>query len=121
MSDAPDTALYERIYRLVREIPAGQVATYGQIAKLVGCGARVAGYAMAAVPAGSNVPWHRVINARGGISPRRGGGGEVRQRRLLEQEGLRFNRAGRLNLDEVRWAGPGWIWLEQHGYDPGGQ
>ena len=112
-------ALHARIFALVAEIPAGRVATYGQIARIVGCTARMAGYAMAAVPAGCGVPWHRVINAQGRISQRIQGGGEVRQRRLLEAEGLRFDRTGRVDLDAVRWPGPGWDWLDRHGYDPG--
>ncbi len=111
--------LYSRIWELVAEIPPGRVATYGQIARLVGCTARVSGYAMAAVPAGSDVPWHRVINAKGEISERKGGGGEARQKRLLREEGVLFDRKGRVDLAEVGWPGPGWDWLERHGYDPG--
>ncbi|MEE8545525.1 MAG: MGMT family protein [Alphaproteobacteria bacterium] len=109
----------QRIYDLVRRVPEGQVASYGQLARLVGCGARLVGYAMAALPARSEVPWHRVINADGGISPRRSGGGEIRQRRLLEAEGVRFDSRGRVDLETVGWHGPGWDWLERHGYDPG--
>ena len=68
MSDP--TPLYVRIYDLVRQIPPGKVATYGQIAGVVGgCTARMVGYAMAAVPEGLDVPWQRVINAKGKISP----------------------------------------------------
>ncbi|MCG8696230.1 MAG: MGMT family protein [Minwuiales bacterium] len=118
MAATQTEALYERIYALVREIPPGRVATYGQIARIVGCTARVSGYAMAAVPGGSDVPWHRVINSQGKISPRKGGGGEARQKRLLREEGLRFDRQGRVKLDEVRWEGPGWAWLAQNGYEP---
>lgn len=110
---------HERIFALVRLIPAGQVASYGQLARIAGCTARFVGYAMAAVPKGSGVPWHRVINSQGGVSPRRGGGGEVRQRRLLEAEGLVFDGHDRVDLDAVGWPGPGWDWLERHGYDPG--
>ena len=111
------TQLYDRIYALVREIPPGRVATYGQIAAIVGCTARVVGYAMAACPSDS-VPWQRVINSRGEISPRPGGGAS-RQRALLDAEGVGFSAAGRVNLQMVRWPGPGWDWLERHGYDPG--
>jgi len=113
-------ALHARIYALVREIPPGRVASYGQLARMVGCAPRVVGYAMAALPGGSNVPWQRVVNARGGISPRTGGGGEMRQRRLLEAEGLSFDAQGRLDLAAHAWAGPGWDWLERHGYEPAG-
>ncbi len=111
-------ALYERIHDIVREVPAGRVATYGQVARIAGCTARVAGYAMAAVPAGGGVPWQRVVNAAGAISARKQGGGETRQRRLLKGEGVAFDRRGRIDLAVHGWAGPGWIWLEQQGYDP---
>ncbi len=111
---------YGRIYALVRRIPAGRVATYGQIARLAGCGARMAGYAMAAVPKGSGIPWQRVINAQGRISPRKGGGGETRQLKLLRAEGIAFDATGRVDLKAVGWTGPGWEWLEAHGYDPAG-
>ncbi len=58
--------LYNRIYLVVRQIPRGQVATYGQIATIVGnCTARMAGYAMAAAP--DDVPWQRVVNAKGKV------------------------------------------------------
>lgn len=109
---------FERIYAVVREIPAGRVATYGQIAGIVGCTARMVGYAMAATPSGSDIPWQRVINSRGEISPRPGDG-PSRQRDLLGGEGIRFSAAGRVDLTEVGWSGPGWAWLERHGFDPG--
>ncbi len=110
---------YQRIYALARLVPPGKVATYGQLARLAGCRARTAGYAMAGLPAGTDVPWHRVINARGAVSERRGGGGQVTQQRLLEAEGHVFDAQGRLELDAVRWPGPGLAWLERHGYDTG--
>jgi methylated-DNA-protein-cysteine methyltransferase-like protein len=98
---------YEQIYEAVRGIPPGKVATYGQIAKVVGrCTARMVGYAMAALPPGSEVPWQRVINHEGEISTRSRGDGALRQRRLLQREGIRFDRKGRINLKKVRWAGP---------------
>ena len=98
---------YEQIYEAVRRIPPGQVATYGQIAKIVGrCTARMVGYAMAALPWGVGVPWQRVINHKGEISTRSRGDGVLRQRRLLQKEGIRFDRKGRVNLKKVRWAGP---------------
>lgn len=114
---ATGAQLYDRIYAVVREIPPGRVATYGQVAGIVGCTARVVGYAMAACPS-DGIPWQRVINSRGEISARPGGGA-TRQRRLLDEEGVPFNAAGRVDLGSVRWAGPGWDWLERHGYDPG--
>lgn len=110
---------YQRIHALARLVPAGQVATYGQLARLAGCRARTAGYAMAGLAAGTDVPWHRVVNARGAVSERRGGGGGAVQRRLLEAEGHVFDARGRLGLDAARWPGPGLAWLERHGYDTG--
>lgn len=97
---------YQRIYAIVRKIPPGRVATYGQIADLAGLAghARQVGYAMAALPTHSAVPWHRVINAQGRISMRRSGpGGSIVQQQLLEREGVRFDAGGRLSLATFRW------------------
>ena len=64
---AEQQRLYERIYLVVRQIPPGKVATYGQVAQITGnCTARMVGYAMAACP--DDVPWQRVINAQGKVS-----------------------------------------------------
>jgi methylated-DNA-protein-cysteine methyltransferase-like protein len=97
---------YERIYAVARKIPRGRVATYGQVARLAGLPghARQVGYAMAALKPGVRVPWHRVINAQGKVSLRRAGpGAGVRQRQLLEREGVKFGPAGRVSLDRYRW------------------
>ena len=111
---------YERIYTIVRLIPAGQVSTYGDIASIVGdCTARMVGYAMAAADAHGDVPWHRVINAQGKISPRGDGGGEVLQRARLEDEGLIFNNEGKVDLKRLRWLGPSVEWKLANGFDPG--
>jgi methylated-DNA-protein-cysteine methyltransferase related protein len=110
---------YERIYEVVRLIPPGRVATYGQVASIVGnCTARMVGYAMAALPPGSGVPWQRVINAQGKISLRADSTGNSHQRQLLEEEGIRFDGQGRVNLRQVRWRGPQLDWLLEQGYDP---
>jgi methylated-DNA-protein-cysteine methyltransferase-like protein len=110
---------YERIYAVVRLIPPGQVATYGQIAAIAGdCTARMVGYALASLPAGSDVPWQRVINAQGKISLRANSAENALQRELLEAEGVQFDRQGRVNLRRVRWPGPQLDWLLEHGYDP---
>ena len=80
--------LEERIYQVTRQIPAGQVATYGQVALVAGVNsARLVGRAMATLPAGSDVPWHRVINSQGKISIRRHGGPDPAQKRRLRAEG----------------------------------
>ncbi len=96
---------YARIYTVVRRIPAGRVATYGQVAALAGLGghARQVGYAMSALPDDGHVPWHRVINARGEISPRWESGADLEQRSLLETEGVQFNAGGRISLARYRW------------------
>jgi methylated-DNA-protein-cysteine methyltransferase related protein len=97
------------VYAAVRRIPPGRVATYGQIASMVGLGglARQVGYALNALPAHTGVPWHRVINARGQISLRRVFGAEIEQRLRLEREGVRFTAAGGVALAEFGWrAGP---------------
>jgi len=100
------TSIYDRIYDLVRQIPSGNVATYGQIARMHGgCTPRMVGYALATLPADHDVPWHRVINARGEISPRSSGHGGFVQRRMLEIEGVRFDEQDRVNLKEIRWSG----------------
>jgi len=108
---------YERIYAIVRRIPAGRVATYGQIAAIEGrASARMVGWAMAALPAGSDVPWQRVINARGEVSERAGGGGTARQRERLAAEGVFFDRRGRVDLARAGWEGPEAAWLARNGF-----
>ena len=95
---------YAAIYRIVRRIPRGRVATYGQVAQLAGLAghARQVGYALHALPSGTAVPWHRVVNAAGEISLRASPGAELTQRMLLEREGVRFDGRGRLSLARVR-------------------
>lgn len=122
MSNHPTPAeqpIYQRIYLMVQQIPPGQVATYGQIAALVGnCTARMVGYAMAAMDGGDAVPWQRVINAQGKISPRADSGSTEQQRLLLAEEGIRFDAQGRVDLRRYRWPGPAIAWRIEHGFDP---
>jgi len=123
MSDPEDPSLraasvYERIYAIAGQIPSGRLASYGQIAAIEGhCTARMVGYAMAAVGK-RQVPWQRVINSRGTVSERRHGGGTSRQRRLLEGEGVVFDRRGRVDFNLFGWSGPDWEWLEVNGFYP---
>ncbi|MGD9140708.1 MAG: MGMT family protein [bacterium] len=100
------TRRWERVYEVVRRIPRGRVATYGQVARLAGLGrnARQVGYALHALPEFSNVPWHRVINARGEISLPRVTGGGVTQRLRLEREGIEFDGKGRVDLKVYKWS-----------------
>jgi len=96
---------YEVIWATVRRIPRGRIATYGQIAELAGFEghARQVGYALHNLPGGSTVPWHRVVNSRGEISPRTAGDSHELQRMLLEAEGVAFDARGRLDLKKYRW------------------
>lgn len=94
-----------RIYSVVSMIPRGRVASYGQVATLAGVPgqARQVGYALAALDAANELPWHRVINARGEISRRGASGSEQHQRALLEAEGIRFGADGRVSLAQFGW------------------
>jgi len=96
---------YARVYGVVKQVPAGRVATYGQVASLAGLGghARLVGYALSALRDDESVPWHRVINARGEVSKRSDPYFEGIQRELLEREGVVADEAGRVALDRYRW------------------
>ena len=96
---------YELIWRWVRKIPRGRVATYGQIAELAGLEghARQVGYALHNLPDRSDVPWHRVVNAKGEISPRSAGDSHELQRMLLEAERVSLDARGRIDLKHYRW------------------
>ena len=102
MPDEGSPPLRAAVYRIVRRVPPGRVVTYGEIAARVGRpgGARAVGQAMRVCPA--DIPWHRVVNARGGISARAPQSGMVTQRIRLEHEGVAF-RAGRVVLARHRW------------------
>lgn len=94
------SGFFRRVYGIVRRIPSGRVATYGQVAALAGTprGARAVGWALRALDerAAASVPWHRVVNAAGAISPRPGLSPEI-QRQRLRAEGVRF-RKGHVDL-----------------------
>ena len=101
----PPSDAYRRIYAAVKRIPKGKVATYGQIALLAGMprAARQVGYALHALPHGSRVPWHRVVNHQGRISLRSSGGHDQWQRVLLEEEGVAFDTGDRIALSRFQW------------------
>lgn len=104
MSPKEKITYRDRVYALVRQIPAGKVATYGQIARLVpGCTARMVGYAMSSIPEGLDVPWQRVINSQGKISPHHAGFGSAMQRALLEEEGIIFDLENRVDFSVFGW------------------
>ena len=96
---------YELIWSVVRKVPRGRVATYGQIAEIAGLEghARQVGYALHNLPEKNNVPWHRVVNAKGEISARTGGDSHELQRLLLEAEGVEFDAKGRIELERYLW------------------
>ena len=111
-SSPPDPKVYNaQVWELVRQIPRGRVATYGQIAKMIpppmeiqleayaAMSPRWVGAAMAACP--DDVPWQRVINSQGKISER---SGAQRQRELLEQEGVEFDAKDRIDLKKYGWS-----------------
>jgi len=96
----------KQIYEIIQLIPSGKVATYGQIAGIVGCcTARMVGYAASRIPVDSDIPWQRLINYKGKISNRSRGSGELLQRELLEREGVQFDQLGKTNLKYYRWNG----------------
>jgi methylated-DNA-protein-cysteine methyltransferase related protein len=106
-ADAP--SFRERVYELVLRIPRGRVMTYGQVARVLGAGydARAIGNVMHATPDdGRNIPWHRVINAQGGISTAGMTTPPDLQQRLLEAEGVAFNEKNRCDLTKYLWAPP---------------
>lgn len=91
-------------YAIIRRIPKGRVATYGQIARLAGLPrhARQVGYALAALE-DDQIPWQRVINSKGEISPRSFPQFVDRQRDRLRKEGVTFNKQGRVSLVKFGW------------------
>jgi methylated-DNA-protein-cysteine methyltransferase-like protein len=101
--------LFELIYDTVRQIPAGRVASYGQISKIVGrCSAQMIGFALAALgehPEHADVPWQRVINSQGRISPHGFGFGGQVQRNLLADEGVEFDEEGSVDFERFGWLG----------------
>lgn len=113
---------FQRVYQVVRMIPRGKVATYGQIAAMVSHpldvarggarAARTVGWALHALPAGSDVPWQRVINAQGRISLAGEEHDSLLQRELLEEEGIPFDSEGRVDLSRFQWEGLEWPEIE---------
>lgn len=96
---------YQLIYAVIKRIPRGRVATYGQIAELAGLDghARQVGYALHALASDSGVPWHRVVNSFGEVSRRSSSDSDELQVGLLQAEGIVFDTAGRIDLRRFRW------------------
>src|SRR5262249_26833537 len=100
----PPGRIFARVHALVREIPRGRVATYGQLARLIGRGLTPVGIGWALGAVGDDVPWQRVINSKGGISTDNRHPGL--QKRLLKKEGVRFNREGFVDLSRYQYRWP---------------
>ena len=114
MQNQPNYALYERIYTASEQVPYGMVATYGDIAAIVGggCDARTVGYALNQLPKErAGVPWQRIINKEGGISTH-----GLTQRQILEDEGVQFDARGHVIMARYHWAGPSAEWATAHGF-----
>jgi methylated-DNA-protein-cysteine methyltransferase-like protein len=118
----PDVIIFNnQVWEIVRQVPPGRVTTYGQISKMIpppgdlpqrsydAFGPRWVGGAMAACP--EDVPWQRVINSQGKISPRPG---LEEQRLLLEEEGVEFSASGKVDFARFGWEGPNPSWCLQH-------
>jgi len=104
-AQSQDDAL-EAICEVIRRIPRGWVATYGQVAAMAGMPrrARLVGRVLQRLDPAIKIPWHRVVNAKGEISYSLSrNGGDALQRRLLEKEGLEFDDNNRLDLERCRW------------------
>ena len=96
----------EAICAVIRRIPSGWVATYGQVAAMAGLPrrARLVGRILQRLDPSTRIPWHRVVNAKGEVSHSLSrNGGDILQRRLLEKEGLEFDDRNRLDLERCRW------------------
>lgn len=97
--------VFSKIYEVVCKIPKGKVATYGQVAALAGNPrwARVVGYALHNNPAPEIIPCHRVVNREGRVAESFVFGGGNAQRKLLENEGVKFEKDGSINLSKYAW------------------
>ncbi|MEM7466950.1 MAG: MGMT family protein [Pseudomonadota bacterium] len=97
----------DRVWAVVRQIPEGRVLTYKRVAELAQIsgrsGARQVGYALAQIPAEVDIPWHRVINAQGMLSPRANPDSVDYQRELLSLEGIEFGLGGKIDLEQFLW------------------
>lgn len=101
-----ESSFYTGVYEIVGMIPYGKVATYGQIAELLGrpASARHVGFALSRSPVGHTMPCHRVVRSDGSLAPRYVFGGQESQRARLEAEGVAFRIDGRINMARCQWA-----------------
>lgn len=98
-------SVFEKIYDVVKQIPYGKVASYGQVAILAGNPhwARVVGYALHKNPDPENIPCYRVVTKDGKVSDSFAFGGGNAQRALLEAEGIEFNKNGKVDMEKYQW------------------
>ncbi|KPU45446.1 methylated-DNA--protein-cysteine methyltransferase [Oxobacter pfennigii] len=96
---------FHRVYKIVAKIPKGKVATYGQIASILGHpkGARTVGWAMQSAPSHLNLPCHRVVNRLGEMAPEHIFGDKRYQQALLEIEGVTFKEDGCIDMKKHQW------------------
>ena len=107
---------YNIIYALIKDVPKGEVASYGMIASLLpGVTARMVGRALSHLGDGSQTPWHRIVNATGAIAPRPGA---AEQRERLKAEGVLFRKNGGVDWRECAWRGPSQRWIGKSNADP---
>jgi methylated-DNA-protein-cysteine methyltransferase-like protein len=106
---------FEKVYRIVRQVPLGKVTSYGAVARMLGNprGARTVGWALHSIPENSDVPWQRVINSKGRISTSCREHGAGHQRDLLEAEGVEFDERGYVDWDRFGWEGLTWLEVEE--------
>lgn len=99
------SGFFEDVYAIVRQIPLGRVASYGQVARLAGAPrkARFVGYALHVNPEPGIIPCHRVVFKDGSLAPGFAFGGPNEQKRLLEAEGIGFDAEGRVDIECFRW------------------
>ncbi len=101
------------IHALIREVPKGEVASYGMIASLLpGVGPRQVARAMRSAP--GDLKWHRIITASGAMADH---SGAAEQRRLLKREGVAFRKNGSVDWPAHRWRGPSQKWIGKSGRD----
>ena len=112
---AQRASFFQRVYRIVQRIPAGQATSYGAIARMLGNprGARTVGWALHSLPEGSDVPWQRVINSQGRISTSCREHSARVQRELLEAEGICFDERGYIDWERFGWDGLSWLEVEE--------
>jgi len=121
---------FETVWDIVRQIPEGKVSTYGQIASMIPptnytdpdqmkrLAPRWVGTAMRKTPKGQSIPWQRVINSQGKISFPAGSAQAEEQERLLEMEGVEFDKKGKVNFAVVGWEGPNYEYIESNDLMP---